>query len=106
MDEDGLRIVVGGEEVLLEGGVPAFSFHQFVPEKIDWNNSGTELLPVKKYVFYILRLPKFFLKFSCWFTYLGKDFSYLNLVTGRFKSGRFESRRSESGRFVGVPIWL
>jgi hypothetical protein len=35
MDEDGLRIVVGGEEVLLEGGVPAFSFHQFVPEKID-----------------------------------------------------------------------
>jgi hypothetical protein len=35
MDEDGLRIVAGGEEVLLEGGVLAFSFHKFVPERID-----------------------------------------------------------------------
>jgi hypothetical protein len=34
MDEVGLRIVAGGEEVLLEGGVPAFSFHKFVPEKL------------------------------------------------------------------------
>jgi hypothetical protein len=33
MDEDGLRIVAGGEEVLLEGCVLAFSFNQFVPEK-------------------------------------------------------------------------
>jgi hypothetical protein len=37
MDEDGFRIVAGSEEVLLEGGVPAFSFHQFVSEKIELN---------------------------------------------------------------------
>jgi hypothetical protein len=78
MDEDGLRIVAGGEEVLLEGGVPAFSFHKFVPEKIGLtiSNSWTDLFEVT------LRL----LKYSHFvvITIFGEQFCYSNPISALY----------------------
>ncbi len=72
MDEVGLRIVTCGEEVLLQGSVPAFSFHKFVPEKIDLtvSNSWTSLFEV---TLLLLKYSRFVL-----IRIFGERFSYSN----------------------------